>query len=128
MQKRNMRLFILSNFIVIALLSAGGCKVAKPANGDHPEQYFTVSLYSPGSGIDHEAHNIVINTIKKYSDKGIKIDYQEVHWGKEGEIDYCFGLQGLDPSSYKTFHDELTGLLKGRMVNILEQKPCRNSQ
>lgn len=121
-----MRVFILSNFILIVLLSIFGCKVAKPNTGNIPEQFFTVSLYSPGSGIDHEAHHIVINTIKKYSDKGIKINYQEVHWGKEGEIDYCFGLQELNTTDYKAFHDELTGLLKGRMVHILEQKPCRN--
>lgn len=123
---RNIQGYIPYKFVLIALLFILSCKTSQPTSSTQANQFFTVSLYSPGSGIDHEAHNIVVNTIQKFKNKGLKIDYDEVRWGKEGEIDYCFNLQTLSPQDYHQFHDELTGLLKGRMVNILEQKPCRN--
>lgn len=110
-------------FILVAVL---GCKTAQI--NEHNDQYFTISLYSKGEGIDHEAKNMVDNTIAIYHKKGHEINYTATHWGREGEIDYCFNLQNLDPSVYKSFWIELNNLLKDRQVHVKEKIPCKSYQ
>lgn len=120
---RSIRYNIIPFLILIGILAS--CKVKQPQILDHPEQYFTVSFYSPGDGIDHEAENMLLNTIDKYTKQGHSIGFTVVHWGKEGERDYCFALQKLMPEVYNTFLKEINTQLSGRKAHINEQKACK---
>lgn len=103
------------------------CKTTQKNIINNTEQYFTISFYSPGSGIDKDAKGMVDNTIQTYTKKGYTITYSAVPWGREGEVDYCFALQKLKPEVYKEFVNELSTLLKDKMVHINEKSPCRNN-
>lgn len=118
------------NCLIIFLLgfSLLSCKIQKQPDFNNPDQYFKVSMYSIGTGIDHEAENAVVNTIDKYTKKGHYIGYARVQWGREGETDYCFTLQKLDPTVYKEFLGELSSLLKNKQVHITEKDPCEVKQ
>jgi hypothetical protein len=109
------------------MLALFSCKTAQLPTTNNSDQYFTVSLYSPGDGIDQEAKRIVLNTVEVYTKKGYTISYTSVPWGKEGEVDYCFALQKLDTKVYQQFFNELSTLLKDRRVHITEKATCRSN-
>ena len=111
--------------LLLGVLWLGSCKTVQLQGT--ADQYFTVSLYSKGTGIEQEAKNVVTNTIEKYTKKGYDISYTSVSWGREGEVDFCFQLQKLEPKVYHAFLDELTRLLKDKQVYINEKVPCRES-
>lgn len=113
-------LLILGCFVIVV-----GCKTTQPQNTLHADQYFTVSLYSTGTGVQPGTKNIVAETIKSYQKKGYEIIYSATPWGREGEVDYCFELQKLDPKVYKSFFTELSTLLKDKQVHIKEKAICK---
>ncbi len=127
MPKKNIQTSIRYSFLIAMLIMTPGCKITKPANTNNADQYFTVSLYSIGTGIDQLAKNVVVNTIDKYTQKGYVISYSAVPWGREGEVDYCFELQKLDGKVYTSFFDEISALLKDKQVHIKEKVPCRSN-
>ncbi len=113
--------------LLVVGLTLMSCKTQQPPATNSADQYFTVSLYSPGDGIDQEARKIILSTIDAYTKKGHEITHTAVPWGKEGEVDYCFSLQKLKPSVYQEFFQELSTLLKDRQVHIKEKVPCRSN-
>ncbi len=125
MPKRNMKKFIPYNLVLIVILILSNCKTAQISN-KYPDQYFTISFYSIGTGIDQGAKNLVDNTINSYKKKGHPIICTTSQWGREGEIDYCFTLQNLAPEIYKTLGNELSTQLNGKQVHIKEKTECKD--
>jgi hypothetical protein len=61
MQKKNMRGSIHYKIVLGTLLFVVlGCKTKQQAT-TYPDQYFTISLYSIGTGIDREADALILN-------------------------------------------------------------------
>lgn len=129
MPKKNIRKYISCKLIVIIAVTLFllTCKTQKQHTTVNPDQYFTISFYSPGTGIDRDAKGQVDNIIQNYIKKNYEITYSAVPWGREGEVDYCFTLQKLKPKVYKEFFNEIRILLKDKMVHIKEQSPCRSN-
>ncbi len=119
-----MEKFIRYSFAAGFFLLVISCKTTQPLVKENPDQYFQVSLYSIGTGIDHEADAIVINTIEKYKKKGYPFDHVMTHWGKEGEKHYCIYGQKLSSNQYKEILDEMKSLLKDRLVHVREKQGC----
>jgi len=84
---------------------------------------FIVSFFSRGSGIDHAIKKEYISFLQaNYSN----IKYDEVKWGREGETDYCFGLDGIDSKKVEQFIQQSKDLLaKSQRVRIKENTSCR---
>jgi len=89
-----------------------------------------VSFYSIGQGIDRGQTEKLLGYIQTYEKKaGKKIEYSEVHWGREGETDFCFPLHGFSDS-------EVTDFLKGAKdvlntaehVHFLQNQICRKGR
>src|SRR5688572_16103050 len=57
------------------------------------EKYrFLVSFYSIGQGIDGDVQQKFLDWVNGYAKKVV---FEEAHWGREGEVDYCFKLTEL---------------------------------
>ncbi len=89
----------------------------------------SVSFISYGTGIDFETKKIFNDYISNYEIKNkIKLSYEIVNWGREGEIDYCFKLSELKSKQQEKFIADLKETLKNsKLVRYTENKPCKKT-
>jgi hypothetical protein len=89
-----------------------------------------VSFYSICCGIDRQAQEKLdkfINTYEKA--KGKQLTRSAVHWGREGEIDYCLKLSELSPRQQRKFISKVRSLLKSsKLVHINENTACKRER
>ncbi len=80
-----------------------------------------VSFISYGSGIDGKALQKLDEVLKKYE----SLPADKTAWGREGEIDYCFKLEGVKRRKKKKFIKEIKSLMSTyEMVRIEENAIC----
>ena len=91
---------------------------------------FIVSFYSTGEGIDRGFPEKLLAFVESYGNKiKSKIEFSEIHWGREGETDYCFPLSGMQDSGILNFKSGVKDALKGgEHVHFLENQPCRKGR
>ena len=83
-----------------------------------------VSFFSPGNGIDHKMKREYVEFIANYK---AKISYEQIGWGKEGEVDFCFSLKELYIKEQDEFVKKSKELLsKSNRIHIYENAPCRH--
>jgi len=88
--------------------------------------HLTVSFFSPGGGINEKA-KAVYDTFLKENYSELKFD--EIRWGREGEVDYCFQNIALSEDKTTLFIQETKELMaKFDKVNITENEPCREGR
>ena len=59
------------------------------------------------------------------TDAGMPIAREEIAWGREGEVDFCFKLLGQDKKSKDSFVQQLRDAFKGNnLVQITENTPA----
>lgn len=111
------------------VMDADVAEVTKLTN-ESPVMPFIVSFYSSGEGIDRGFPEKLLAFIESYGNKiKIKIEFSEIHWGREGETDYCFPLSGMQDSGILNFKSGLKDALKGaEHVHFLENQPCRKGR
>jgi len=114
--------------IILSIWILMGCRTTQVVAQNYPDQFFTLSCYSIGTGPDTKADDIIMSIINTYQKKGYDIKYETSYWGMEGESDYCFQLQSLDPKVYNQLLQEFKTQLKDRMVHIYEKKTCRQNK
>jgi hypothetical protein len=128
-------LFLISYFLFLIL----GCSSSKKTSASNNQTKDTikndtyrviVSFISTGQGIDHHAKEKFIT----YNDSMAVINhiftkYEEIHWGREGEVDYCLMLKELNSSKQKIFVDGLKNIFAdNKLVFIKENSPCINKR
>jgi hypothetical protein len=93
---------------------------------DNLKSRFKVSFTSIGSGIDSKMRAKYDQYIQKFEkDNGIKLVYEIVIAGKEGEKNYCFNLRELDQKKQETFISESIEILKtSTLVHFDENAVC----
>jgi len=89
-----------------------------------------VSFYSICCGIDHEAKDRLDKFIREYeAAHHRRLKKAAVHWGREGEIDYCFRLSELTPRERKSFISRTRSLLsKSKLMRIYKNVPCKSER
>ncbi|CAN5626247.1 hypothetical protein BH11BAC1_BH11BAC1_25840 [soil metagenome] len=120
-----------------ATLSAGVVAIEDPDTNTlikvasvDPLMRFIVSFYSIGSGIDRGQPD----NLKTYTDvfgkkNSLTIEFSEMHWGREGEIDYCFTLNGLSEAQIVNFIAGAKVALKAaEHVHFIENQACRKGR
>ena len=91
-------------------------------------QVFIVSFFSIGSGINSKARKEFDLFIAEFATKyQTPLNPKQRKWGREGEVDYCFELDGLK----KELKTELIAQAKQNIsekkwVRININKPCKN--
>lgn len=85
------------------------------SNGKEDNKYrYIVSFYSIGTGVNGAAIQQLEGFIKQFETKNkVSVPYVPVRWGREGEVDYCFKLNGMTAVQQVSFIKESQELLKG---------------
>ncbi len=113
--------------ILLAITSISSCKSCKKdkvvASEGTVYNNLIVSFYSPGNGIDSETANKFVAFLDSYTPK---ITYTIIHWGREGETDYCIDLNELSPEDQNTFKEKAKEMVsKSERVNVSENEKCK---
>jgi len=89
---------------------------------------FQVSFISVGSGIDHAAKQQLSDLITNFNTTNQATIVPEIiQWGREGERDFRFKMDGIDLGIQKKFIAESTALLtKNPLVKIYENMPPKH--
>jgi hypothetical protein len=89
-----------------------------------------VSFYSIGQGIDRGQKEKLMAYLQESEKKeGQKIEYSEVHWGREGETDFCFPLKGFSDKQVTDFIKGVKQALNtAEHVHFLQNQVCRKGR
>ena len=89
---------------------------------------FQVSFISIGSGPDRPAKQKFTEFINNFNAlNNLNITPKIVNWGREGEQDYCFKLEGIKTESQEKFISDSKLLFTGNtLVKCLENMPYRH--
>ena len=90
----------------------------------------SISFYSIGEGIDRGQKEKLLSYLEDFEKKdGKKIEYSEVHWGREGETDFCFPLKGFSDKQVTDFIKGAKAALNtAEHVHFAENQPCRKGR
>ena len=90
---------------------------------------FQVSFISIGSGPDRQAKQKFTEFINDFNTlNNLNISPKIVNWGREGEQDYCFKLQGIKTETQEKFISDSKSLFTGNtLVKCLENMPYRHT-
>lgn len=81
-----------------------------------------VSFISTGEGTDLEARKAFLDCVSAFEKKQkLKLVYEVVSWGREGEKDYCFRLSELNQAQQKEFIAECRKVLKNSNLVQLDE-------
>ena len=130
------------NIFLIALMALLSCNSNKqstqdttPSMGQNTKpgdikDRFSVSFISIGAGTDGKAKDQFEQFIPAFEQKiKVKLAFEKIPWGREGEVDYCFDLTGLDTKKQTQFIAETKELLKGStLVQYKENEPCQQKR
>lgn len=88
---------------------------ATPETQTQDNKYrYIVSFYSIGTGVNGAAVQQLEGFIKQFeATNKVSVPYVPVRWGREGEVDYCFKLNGMTAVQQVAFIKESLELLKG---------------
>ncbi len=100
--------------------------VEPPQVGGNGKFGLVVSFRSHGAGTDRAAKDKVELAVQQVQQAGkMKLPYRVVHWGKEGESDYCFPLRGKNPA-IRNFVKKVAAIAaKSSRVTMRRDAPCR---
>ena len=89
---------------------------------------FQVSFISIGSGIDNSAKQQLTDLITTFnSTNQVNIVPQIIQWGREGEKDFLFKLEGIDSDNQEKFIAECAALFKeNSLVKLYENMPPKH--
>ncbi|MFM7217282.1 MAG: hypothetical protein ACKO7B_10095 [Flavobacteriales bacterium] len=115
--------------------TAGSVMIAPVAEGTADTQTtatyrFIVSFFSTASGPDRESMTNFENWFSTYlNDKKLTADMDKISWGREGEMDLCFKLNGWSEQDQTAFVNAAKEQLKNaKQVNMFENEPCRHQK
>ena len=120
------RFSVLSMALLLSLIAFRFPASGQTVTGQQTRR-LVISFNSICCGIDHDAQNRLDDFIKHYEKaKRKQLTKATVHWGKEGEVDYCLPLSELSQKERKTFISNVRSLIgKSRLVDIKENAPCQ---
>ena len=83
-----------------------------------------VSFFSTASGIDQKARKGFVEWV---TIKGSSVKMETVRWGREGEVDYCFSLNGMSSDEQSKFVNEAKeNLSSAKNVHFYENEACKH--
>lgn len=83
---------------------------------------FVVSFYSVGGGIDLAIKDEFVRFLNAQPKK---IAYEPQTWGREGEVDFCFGLKELSAAEQASFIKKANEILsRSKLVHKKENAAC----
>lgn len=101
-----------------------------PVNNQDESFRLIVSFISIGEGPDFKSKAAMDNVLIKWESRlGQKIDFEQVPWGREGEVDYCFQLKTLSSIQQSELITELRSAIGGsQLVQFAENQKCTHKR
>ncbi len=126
-------------FLLIIVTTVLSCNTSKKAEKEaitinsetkEPLTSFTVSFISIGAGTDYTARSSFNDFISSFEQaNNIKLMYETINWGREGETDYCFDLKTFYPSLQDKFITESKEhLASSTLIRYIENKDCKTGR
>jgi hypothetical protein len=114
---------------VCPLIMAAGWVIAQEQPPAAQAKYrLVVSFISFASGTDGAARKKIDEYIAQFEkEKRVTLAKEVVRWGKEGEVDYCFGLTELSQSDQANFVEKINSL-RSKRVTTQENAPCSHKK
>jgi hypothetical protein len=113
-------------------MSLTGCALFKKGTDSAKEQAATAltdisfSFYSKGKGTDKTARKAFEEYLTSFEGSNmVKLAYDKISWGREGEYDLCFKLTELSPDMATEFVSGARQTLDGKQVRIKENTGCK---
>ncbi len=79
-----------------------------------------LSFISKGGGIDIDRQDKIKEFISSHPKKPA---FEERHWGREGEVNYCFQLKELSADEQKSFISEIKKLISSTDMVLVSENP-----
>ena len=129
-----MKTKLLLAAMILSFIGFSACKNHEKSTGETQNQNMkqnniysvVVSFISIGQGVDQKAieqYNEFIAQFEK--ENKVKINLEKVPWGREGEVDYCIDLSGLDKKIMEKFLTKTDELLsKNNLIKVEKNAPC----
>jgi hypothetical protein len=129
---------ILTLSILLCLISCNSAKHPGAGNKKQKESSnsvlsdtvfrFGVSFISIGRGTDKQAKKEFNEFIQEFNATNkVNLKVEIINWGREGEVDYCFGLNELDVKSQADFISQVKGILgNSSLVKCYENETCKH--
>jgi len=91
---------------------------------------FIVSFYSTGEGAEGKQIQQFEKFLSGYkTPSGDTLHAEKTPWGREGEVDYCMKLSGLNSDDQQQFINQVKELLKSaQRVHYSENAACRQGR
>lgn len=93
---------------------------------DTTKYRLVVSFFSVSAGIDLEAKrefDIFLAEFEKTNQ--VSIARNETRWGREGEVDYCLSLEGINKKGKKKIISKIKSISKkSKLISVLENHHC----
>ena len=102
--------FLLILFIIVSC-SISRKETVSTFSKDSNVCNMNVSFRSIGSGIDRKSYKLFLLFIEQFeNDEKVKLTYEQIFWGREGEMDYCFHYSNLTETQIIKFEKEIKEL------------------
>ncbi|MBT8195756.1 MAG: hypothetical protein KJO64_04980 [Bacteroidia bacterium] len=99
---------------------------ANKLNQDEKVYRIIVSFISWGAGVDPDARKKMDNCIAENQENTeIEVAFEDMPWGREGEVDFCFTLSELGEEEQENFVASMKKAFEGNeLVQIYENSPA----
>lgn len=102
--------FLLILFIIVSC-SISRKETVSTFSKDTNVCNMNVSFRSIGAGIDRKSYKLFLLFIEQFeNDEKVKLTYEQIFWGREGEMDYCFHYSNLTDDQIIKFEKEIKEL------------------
>lgn len=88
---------LISSFFI--LFSCANSKNTNSISFSNDENIcnMNVSFRSQGAGVDRKSYRMFLAFIEKFeAEENVKLKVEQIFWGREGEMDYCFHYVDLN--------------------------------
>jgi hypothetical protein len=95
------------------MLSCSTAKKKEQANFSKDSNIcnMNISFRSIGAGIDRKSYKSFLLFLEQFeNDEKLKCSYEQIFWGREGEMDYCFHYEGLNEKQIVKFENKIKEL------------------
>lgn len=126
MPTRNV-LWALKIAIIAIGFSLAACSTS-PVTGE--KSRLIISFYSIAGGPDRASQKRVDAFLEQYEKSHtVTLAKNVVHWGREGEFDYCLPLSELNQADQKTLVSDIRAMSDIlTQVDLYENEPCKESR
>ena len=70
-----------------------------------------ISFRSSGAGIDRSTYKSFLIFIENFeNEEKVKLNFEQIFWGREGEMDYCFHYDTLNEKQIQKFEKQIKAL------------------